>query len=41
MWKKLTYSKSNDSRWKGKEAILSHAFGESNEEVGDPEKDPP
>lgn len=41
MWKNLTYSKSNDSRWKGKEAILGHAFGESNEEVSDPEKDPP
>lgn len=36
-----TYSKSNDSRWKGKEAILSQAFGDSNEEVSDSEEDPP
>lgn len=36
-----TYSKSNDSRWKGKEAILSQAFGDSNEEVSDSKEDPP
>jgi len=36
-----TYSKSNDSRWKGKEAILSQAFGDSNKEVSDSEEDPP
>lgn len=38
---KRTYSKSNDSRWKGKKPILSHAFWKPNEGVCNPKHDPP